>query len=664
VVWALSLLASCAEEAPPYADAARPDVASPDASDDRDQPTADAPFADASDVSDSLDVADRGEVAPDATLPDITASDAVTDVAAPDVAPLDVAALDVTPDAAPDAAPDAVPDSPPDARVDAAPDIAPDVAPDVALDVRPDASPDAAPDAIADAAPDARPDVGLDATPDVAADAPPDARPDAAPDVAPDAPPDVAPDVAPDAGVASCGFSARLAFTLPAGYAPGAFNAFSDTSLACAGGGLGDPSYSLIDLDGDGQLDLVMSDSCTDAQVGTSRWVMNRNTGTGFTVTSNFALPPGYASGAFNAFSDTSLACGGGGLGDPSYALVDLDGDGRPDFVMTDSCTDPQVGTSRWVMHRNTGTGFDPTPTTFALPPGYATGAFNTFSDTSRTCGSGGLGDPSFALVDLDGDRRPDFVMTDSCTDPQVGTSRWVMHRNTGTGFAPTPVNFPLPPGYATGAFNAFSDTSLTCGSGGLGDPSYGLVDLDGDGRLDFVMTDSCTDAQVGTARWVMHRNTGAAFDAMPTLFTLPPGYAPGAFNTFSDTSLTCGGGGLGDPSFALVDLDGDRRPDLAMSDSCTDPQVGSTRWAMHRNLGLGFAATITPIALPAGHTAGAFNTFSDTSLTCGGGEGDPSFALLDLAGDRRLDLVMSDSCTDAQVGTSRWIVYTSTCPP
>jgi hypothetical protein len=187
---------------------------------------------------------------------------------------------------------------------------------------------------------------------------------------------------------------------------------------------------------------------------------------------------------------------------------------------------------------------------------------------------------PSF--VDLDGDGRLDLV-----SGEKYGTLRaW---RNAGSGFTAL-----------TGSANPFNGIDV----GYTSTPTF--VDLDGDGRLDLV-----SGADDGTLRaWF---NTGSGFIAL----TLT-----GRTNPFSGIDV----GSFSNPSF--VDLDGDGRLDLVSGES------NGTLLAW-RNTGSATVPTFTRMDGVSGRPANPF-----IGIDVGFGS-SPSF--VDLDGDGRLDLVSGE---------------------
>ena len=160
----------------------------------------------------------------------------------------------------------------------------------------------------------------------------------------------------------------------------------------------------------------------------------------------------------------------------------------------------------------------------------------------------------------------------------------------------------------------------------------------------------------VGTSRWSLHGNDGGGFATDASAWTLPS-YGPDAFESVGGAS-DCGGGNLA-PGYALADLDGDEALDLVITDHCSDTSVGASRWLRHTNDGDGFGAA-TDFGLP--DYGPAFPSLTGAG-DCGGGMLRPSYALLDLDGDGHTDLVVTDVCAEAAVGSSHWRVHRGACP-
>ncbi|MGJ8598083.1 FG-GAP-like repeat-containing protein [Sulfitobacter sp.] len=203
----------------------------------------------------------------------------------------------------------------------------------------------------------------------------------------------------------------------------GAANPFAGIDV----GGLSRPSF--VDLDGDGDLDLVVGES-----VGT---LVSYRNGTDTTAGAFTAL-----TGAANPFDGFAV------IPDCAPSFVDLDGDGDLDLVVGE-------GNGRLASYRN---GTDATAGDFTA----LTGAANPFDGIAV----GFLSTPSFVDLDADGD-------LDLVVGGYDGTL--VSYRN---GTDTTAGVFTA----LTGAANPFDGIDV----GDLSTPSF--VDLDADGDLDLVV--------------------------------------------------------------------------------------------------------------------------------------------------------------------------------
>jgi large repetitive protein len=211
------------------------------------------------------------------------------------------------------------------------------------------------------------------------------------------------------------------------------FTALSGTDNPLNGFDLSfDTTPAFVDLDGDGDLDLVSGDRFGNLLA----W---RNTGSASAPVFTFLT------GSDNPFNGIL-----GGTNNSTPAFVDLDADGDLDLVS---------GASRGTLQawRNTGPASAP--------------VFTALSGTDNPFNGIDVGFHSTpAFVDLDGDGDLDFISGEF----YGGVRAW---RNTGT--AAVPVFAPL-----TGTENPFNGLDF----GGRSSPAF--IDLDGDGDLDIVSGD------------------------------------------------------------------------------------------------------------------------------------------------------------------------------
>ena len=132
---------------------------------------------------------------------------------------------------------------------------------------------------------------------------------------------------------------------------------FYDLYLACEDDAV-ELSFSLIDLTGDGAVDLVITDACDAKGVGTTEWRVYENTGAGFASNSkSWSLPAPNVPNGDDLFDDPYydlyLACNDDAV-ELSFSLMDLTGQGVPSLVITDACDAQGVGTTEWRVYEPT----------------------------------------------------------------------------------------------------------------------------------------------------------------------------------------------------------------------------------------------------------------------------------------------------------------------
>ena len=400
-----------------------------------------------------------------------------------------------------------------------------------------------------------------------------------------------------------------------------------DGETACTQSGAA-LDWFLADLDENGLLDLVVTRACDDASVGASRWLVYPGTATGFGAALSYAIP------------QSAPACA-------SLGLADVDADGAVDLVVTSLCNDTTVGSSRWLVYRNVGGTFAANATSFALPAAVA-GAFDSMERDAAECTSG---KPAFAYFDVTGDVFPDLVVTTACDDVTVGVTQWRVYPGSASGLGAA-TSFALP-GDAT--FGAPFAGAISCTTSPQS-PAYTLADFDGDAKVDLVVTQRCNDNATGTASWNVHSNSGTGFAASPKTVLLPV-FAGAASPAFPITTgaTSCSSGTL---RYALTDVDGDFKPDLVVTSTCTASPLASGSWLVFPNDG---AALGDAKGFSVPSVLGAPTALSG-AMTCSAMTPLPAFEATHFFGDE-LDLIETQSCTDTTVGASRWLAYRPTCP-
>ncbi|TAG97791.1 MAG: VCBS repeat-containing protein [Sphingobacteriales bacterium] len=233
-------------------------------------------------------------------------------------------------------------------------------------------------------------------------------------------------------------------------------------------------SVAIGDLDGDGKPDLAVA-------IGSDRVSVFRNTST-----------PGSVSFANKVDFTTPR----------SVAIGDLDGDGKPDL-----CT-ANAGSNSVSVLRNTSSSGSITTSSFAAKVDFATGSLPR----------------SVAIGDLDGDGKPDL-----CTANAGSNSVSVLHNTSTLG------------SIAASSFAAEVDFTT-----GTQPESVAIGDLDGDGKPDLAVTNVGTG--VNTVSVLRNTSTSGSI-------------AAGSFAAKVDFTT-----GTTPRSVAIGDLDGDGKPDLAVS--------------------------------------------------------------------------------------------------
>jgi hypothetical protein len=336
---------------------------------------------------------------------------------------------------------------------------------------------------------------------------------------------------------------------------------------------------------------------------------------TGFSAAPRkYSLPAPRCSTAFDALAKN------GSLG---YALLDLNGDRSVDLVVYDDSCSTEIGRARWDVYAGGADGFAAAPTPYALPAPRCSTSF----DALAKAGSVG-----YAMLDLTHDGRSDLVVfRDSC-DESVGKDHWDVYVGGDAGFSAAPSRYSLPTARCNTKLDALGK------NGALG---YTLADLSGDGRPDLVVHRDDCDETIGRARWDVYAGGADGFTAAPAAFSLPAPRCKTPFNAL---------GGFSAVGFTLLDLTGDRRPDLVVHDDSCDESVGTKRWDVYAAGPSGFAAAPAPYALPAARCGSKFDALARNDAL--------GFGLLDLSCDRRPELVVYDDSCDETVGGKRWDVY------
>jgi len=361
----------------------------------------------------------------------------------------------------------------------------------------------------------------------------------------------------------------------------------------------------LADFNGDGKLDLVVSNNDSNSGGPGAIYVLLGNGDGTFGAARSFA-----ASGVIGAPQYNFVGGHPAGI-----AAADLNGDGQPDVVITGGSSDVSV------MIAQSGT-------TFKAPLGYS-------------LGPNASGPQAVALGDLNGDNKPDVIVANlgnnaGISTAPAGTVSVFLNNGDGTLKPPTTTTVnETAQSLALGDFNkdgmldiavaAYGDQFGGADQGGVtvllgkGDgtfqPSPAILtvaglhpvavaqgDVNGDGKLDLAVLMAGTLAQPATLAVFLGQGNGTF----------------AAARTFPLRALADIHGGV-----ATGDVNGDGKPDIAVV--------------------TGYGGQAVDILL--GDGAGGF---AETTGAASANPGPRSVILTDLNGDGNLDLVLSDSSQDA----------------
>jgi len=322
-------------------------------------------------------------------------------------------------------------------------------------------------------------------------------------------------------------------FKTPATYGSGGYDAYSVT---------------VADVNGDGKPDLIVANACSNihscADGGFVGVLLGNGNGT-------FQTAVTYASGGQNAYS---------------VAVADVNGDGKPDLIVANGCATISCANGSVGVLFGNGDGTFQTAVTYA---------------------SGGQYAYSVAVADVNGDGKPDVVVTNGC----AGSTNCA---NTSVG-----VLF----GNGDGTFQA----AVTYASGGQA-YSVAVADVNGDGKPDLVVANRCD------------LRTSCGNGSVGVLL----GNGDGTFQT----AVTYGSGGFEAWGVVVADVNGDGKPDLVVANACANSDSCANS---NGSVGVLF-----------GNGDGTFQT----AVPYGSGGYDPfSVALADVNGDGKPDLIVANAC-------------------
>jgi hypothetical protein len=264
-----------------------------------------------------------------------------------------------------------------------------------------------------------------------------------------------------------------------------------------------------------------------------------------------------------------------GGFQAEAVAAADLNGDGKPDLVVVNACGGDSscAGGTVGVLLNN------------------GSGAFG----TAVTYATNGWLAPAVAVADVNGDGKPDIVVSNNCaSDP-------------GNASCSTDGNVAVLLGNGDGTFHA----AVAYDSGGFLAQSVAIADVNGDGKPDLMVVNrygSTPDGSGDGTVAVLLSNGDGTFQAAVNYDT----------------------GALQSEAVAVADVNGDGKPDLVVANMCqvgTCDLVGDESGSVSILLGMGDG------------------TFTETTNYRSGTYGTNAVAVADINGDGKLDIAVSSTC-------------------
>ena len=255
-------------------------------------------------------------------------------------------------------------------------------------------------------------------------------------------------------------------------------------------------SIAVADVNGDGKPDLLVADYCASSNCSNSM----------------VGVLLGNGDGTFQS----ALSYGSGGNLATSIAVLDVNGDGKPDLLVTNNCDSSSNCLNGGVVSVLLGNGNG----TFQAAVSYNSGGYYAYS---------------VAVADVSGDGHPDLVVANYCNS-SISDCDHSVEGSVGVLL-----------GNGDGTFQA----AVTYNSGGYEAYSVAVADVNGDGHPDLLVANCCvsSDSWANGAVGVLLGNGDGTFQAAPN------------YNS----------GGVNAQSIAVADVNGDGKPDLLVANACAD---------------------------------------------------------------------------------------------
>ncbi len=314
----------------------------------------------------------------------------------------------------------------------------------------------------------------------------------------------------------------------------------------------------VIDVNADDLPDFVAMDdtSITGDPSSDYRYRVYLNTGSDWELDADWTLPYGTSGSTLISYE----------LSSSSTDMVDVDGDGLPDFIVMDntSITGDPVDDYHYRVYLNTGSGWELDPDwemPIECPTCSSLTGFELFSANTR-------------LVDINADYLPDFVVMDEAsttTDPAYYPGYYDVYLNTGAGWELS-ADWTMPE-YTAGTELLTYDAASAVTQ---------IMDVNGDELQDFVVMDdvSITGNPSNDSKYRVYLNTGTGWE-LDSNWTMPYGESGSTLIPHELLSASTG----------TLDVNADGLPDFVVMDdtSATGDPSSDYRYRVYLNTGAGW---------------------------------------------------------------------------